>query len=295
MSRLVVLGEGWIGAAVARRARARMEVTAVDPPLDPVMAARDAAAGDALRELIVSSGATAVINACGLLGGEDGSLQDANAAFPTWVCEVIGDLPVRFVHIGSASEYGDPGSADPVAEDAPVRPTGVYATSKAAGTEAVLAARDRGFDAVVARVFNLVGHPVPAVSPLRQWLDDLQALPPGGGEVVVWWPPTTRDFVQLDDVADSLLDLAEPGERPGVVNVCSGVGLAYGDIVEALARRLGIDATVTSLDRPGIETVVGDPSLLRRLTGRAPAMDLDLLARCAVPDPVTGGAGGTDR
>src|SRR5690606_22133376 len=118
--------------------------------------------------LVTSTGASAVINACGLLGGEDGSLHDANVEFPTWVCDTLGDLPIRFVHIGSASEYGDPGSAAPVAEDAPLNPTGTYATSKAAGTAAVLAARDRGLDAVVARVFNIVGYPVPQVSPLHQ-------------------------------------------------------------------------------------------------------------------------------
>ena len=68
-----------------------------------------------------------------------------------------------------------------------------------------------------------------------------------------------------------------------MVNVCSGVGLAYGDIVLALADRLGIDARLQSLDRPGIEAVIGDPGLLRELTGSVPPMDLQLLASTAVP------------
>ena len=64
-----------------------------------------------------------------------------------------------------------------------------------------------------------------------------------------------------------------------LVNVCTGVGLRFGDIVTALATRLGVRAEVRSLDRPGIECVVGDPSLLIELTGTAPTMTLERLAR----------------
>lgn len=283
MSHLLVLGEGWLGGAVIRAARSRTGVSSVDPPLDPVLAPRDAAARAGMRRLVTSSGATAIVNACGLANGEGAALQDANVEFPRWLCETIGDLGVPLVHIGSASEYGDPGSPAPVDEAAPARPAGAYATTKAAGTEVVLAARSSGLDATVARVFNVVGHPVPAASPLHQWISDLRALGPDGGDVAVWWPATVRDFVAIDDVAESLVDLALLGERPELVNVCSGTGLAYGDIVRALAARLGVEARVRSLDRPGIEAVVGDPSLLVRLTGTAPTMDLERLAATALP------------
>jgi NDP-hexose 4-ketoreductase len=288
MEHVIVLGQGWLGRTVVEAAAGRFDVSSIDPPLDPVMGARDGAAAGALRDMVTSTGATAVINACGLLRGDDAELKDANSDFPRWVCDTIGDLPVRFIHVGSASEYGDPGSADPVGEDAPVRAEGIYATTKAAGSRAVLEARDRGLDAMVARVFNLVGYPAPPSSPLHQWITDLRELPDGSGEVVVWWPPTTRDFIRIDDAATALLDLAVAGDRPSVVNVCSGVGLAYGDIVEALASRMGLDVRVASLDRPGIETVVGDASLLGTITGRAPRMDLDTLVRTALPDEALG-------
>jgi NDP-hexose 4-ketoreductase len=281
---LLVLGEGWLGTAVAAVARRTMPVATIDPPLDPVMHARDAAARGALRDLVRASSAMSVVNACGLVRGDGDALHDANAEFPRWVCQTLDGLGVRLVHVGSASEYGDPGTDRPVDETTPPRPTGAYAETKAAGTEAVLRARSEGLDAVVSRVFNVVGHPVPAVSPLHQWITDLRQLPPGGGEVEVWWPPTVRDFVRITDVAASLVHLAAPGERPGIVNVCSGVGLAYGDIVEALAGRLGVRATIRSLERPGIATVVGDPTLLSGVTGSTPPMDLVLLARTALPE-----------
>jgi nucleoside-diphosphate-sugar epimerase len=281
---VLVLGEGWVGAEVARGATVDHTVRSVDPPLVPELRDRDASATARLRRLVVETGSTMVVNACGLTRGSAADLEDANVAFPQWVCEVLAGTGARLVHIGSASEYGDPGGAEPVPETAPARPVGDYATTKARGTDAVLAARADGLDAVVARVFNLVGFPIPAASPVHQWLTELQALPPEGGDVEVWWPPTVRDFLTLPDAAAALVGLAGPGERPGLVNVCSGVGLAFGDIVRSLAATLGVRAGVRSLDRPGIAAVVGDPTLLSSVLGRVPDMSLERLSAAVLPD-----------
>jgi nucleoside-diphosphate-sugar epimerase len=238
-----------------------------------------------------------VINACGRVQGTDDELADANLRFVEWMCAALHGTRARLVHIGSASEYGDPGTAAPVGESFATAPIGPYATTKAAGTDAVLAASSGGLDATVARVFNIVGHPVPAVSPIHQWLSDLSTLGAEGGDVEVWWPPTTRDFVMIEDVARALVDLAlAPGPLPSLVNVCSGVGLSFGEIVESLAVALGVRATIRSLDRPGIEAVVGDPTLLRSTIGWVPAMSAAALAaRAAGTDAATGGASGASQ
>ena len=185
-----------MGAEVARQAARTHDVTSVDPPLVPELRDRDGAATAALRDLVVRSGASMVVNACGLTRGTSTDLADANVEFPRWVCGLLAGTGVRLVHIGSASEYGDPGTDAPVAEDVPARPVGDYATTKARGTDVVLEARAAGLDAVVARVFNLVGHPVPAVvagapvaggpagPPARRWR---------GGGVVAPDRPRLRD------------------------------------------------------------------------------------------------------
>ena len=72
------------------------------------------------------------------------------------------------------------------------------------------------------------------------------------------------------------------------MNVCSGTGLAFGDIVTALAQRMGVPASVRSLDRPGIGAVVGDPSLLERSIGWSPEMSLDRLAQVVVRGAAAG-------
>ena len=298
MSRLLVLGAGFLGSAVARVGARRLPTTVVDPPFDPTLQRRDRAATDALRALVAEQGAhdgeVAVINACGRVVGTREELHDANVAFVEWLVDAVGDTGARLVHVGSASELGDPGTAAKVDETQPMAPTGDYAETKAEGTQVVLdAAADGGLDALVARVFNVVGHPVPASSPMSAWLTEVRALPDHGGEVEVWWPATTRDFVHVDDVATSLIDLAlvdaAPADGgsgaaalPSLVNVCTGTGIRFGEIVEALAAELGRPVQVRSLERPGIECVVGDPSLLISLTGSAPTMTLERLARTVV-------------
>jgi nucleoside-diphosphate-sugar epimerase len=101
----------------------------------------------------------------------------------------------------------------------------------------------------------------------------------------------------IEDVARALVDLAlAPGPVPSLVNVCSGVGLSFGEIVESLAAALGVRATIRSLDRPGIEAVVGDPTLLRSTIGWVPEMSAPALAaRATGTDGGTGGAGGASR
>ncbi|MFN7150530.1 MAG: NAD-dependent epimerase/dehydratase family protein [Microthrixaceae bacterium] len=279
MSHVLVLGGGWVGTAVARVAAAHGRVTVVDPPLDPRWRDRDDDAIDALRTTIGDGGVTAVINACGRVRGADNELDDANHRFVAWLVEAMAPTGARLVHVGSASEYGDPGSAAPVHEATPARPVGGYATTKALGTDVALDAGRTGQPVCVARVFNIVDHPIPAVSPLHEWLDALRELGPEGGDIEVWWPPTTRDFVMLEDVARALVELAtSDAAPPPLINVCSGVGLRFGDVVEAMAQAVDVDATVRSLDRPGIEAVVGDSTLLRRTLGWVPAMSAAALA-----------------
>ena len=156
-------------------------------------------------------------------------------------------------------------------ETAPTPATGIYGESKLAGSRAVLAARERGLDAVVARGFNLVATRLAPVSPLHQFLTDVRALPDGGGVVELWWPSTVRDFVELSDLAAGVARLALLDEVPDIVNLCSQTGVSFSDIV--LARPLG-----ESLQRPGIETVIGDNTRLRDLTGLEPEISAESIA-----------------
>jgi nucleoside-diphosphate-sugar epimerase len=275
--RVLVLGSGFVGTAVAAELIPEHEVVVRDIPDHPELARRDASADRLIRNEL-AAGATVVVNTCGRLVGTPEQLHDANVAFPTWLVGVLAGSGVRFVHLGSAAEYGDPGSADPVPETAEVHPVGGYGETKWAGSRAVLDARAAGLDAVVARGFNLVSHRLAPVSPLHQFVSDVTALPRGGGEVEVWWPDTIRDHILLRDLAAAVARLAEVDVVPGIVNLCSGVGVRFGDIVEAIARRQGKAVTIRSADRPGIPAVVGDPSRMIDICGIRPEMSAEIIA-----------------
>ncbi len=277
-SHVVVLGSGFVGHAVAGALAGHATTSVLDLPTHPELATRGAAGRALLIQEIERTGAAAVVNSCGRLRGTDEEMLDANHAWPAWLVEALDGTGVRFVHIGSASEYGDPGSAEPVAETSPARPRGLYGETKWAGSRAVLDARAAGLDAVVARGFNLVAARVPDVSPLHQMRADVTALPCDGGDVELWWPATVRDFVLLDDLAEAIARLALAPRVPDIVNVCSGVGVSFEQIVRALAAQQGKEVQIRSLDRPGIAAVVGDPGRLRACTGLTPRMSPALLA-----------------
>ncbi len=279
MSGVVILGSGFVGATIARAVGADREIRVLDIPTHPVLADRDEAGVRLIRDEIERVGATAVVNTAGRIRGTDDEMHAANVAWPAWLTNVVlAGSDVRFVHVGSAAEYGDPGSADPIPESGPTVPSGVYGETKLAGSLAVLDTRRAGLDAVVARVFNLVASPLPVVSPLHQFLTDVTALPPEGGVVELWWPETARDFILLDDLAAAVAALAMLDDVPEIVNVCSGTAVTFAAIVTAIAARQGKRVEIRSLERPGIPAVIGDASLLGSLTGVRPQMSAELVA-----------------
>ncbi len=68
--------------------------------------------------------------------------------------------------------------------------------------------------------------------------------------------------------------LAERGEAGEVYNVCSGEGVAVGELAVAVLQRVGVRADITtdpSLVRPvDLPALVGSPEKLRRATGWSP-------------------------
>ncbi len=276
---VLVLGSGFVGTLIAQMAGRDGDVSLLSRSTHPQLAAPGPEARDLIRSEVARLGARSVVNCVGLLRGTPEEMVAANTTWPAWLSQdVLHGTGSRLVHLGSAAEYGDPGGAEPISEQAPPRPSGSYGETKWSGSAAVLDARRSGLDAVVARGFNFVGPHLPAVSPLHQFVTDVSALGPDGGRVEVWWPDTIRDFILLTDLARAMVALARVDEVPDLVNLCSGIGVSFGDAVRAIAARQAKCVEIVSLERPGIPVVIGDNRRMVSLCGFVPAMSAELLA-----------------
>jgi GDP-4-dehydro-6-deoxy-D-mannose reductase len=177
----------------------------------------------------------------------------------------------RVLLIGSADQYGttDLGS-EPFTEASPLRPSSAYARSKAEADHLGAAFAEVGLPIVRIRAFNHSGPGQPDTFVLSSFARQIAEIEVGQREPVlrVGNLESVRDFLDVGDVVEAYIRLLNPQVEPTVYNVCSGVGVQLGVLLEALLER----ATI----RPRIECdperfratdfSVGDASRLRAAT-----------------------------
>jgi nucleoside-diphosphate-sugar epimerase len=307
--RLLVTGaSGLIGRQLVRVLRGRGgEVVATSRSGTGGTRPCDLTDSEQVSALVSQADPDTVIHLAGGMAADRWSLFETNVLTTLHLLrglEPAGKGPYCIV-IGSAAEYGEP-IEQPIPETAALRPVTDYGRAKVAETRLARALADRiGLPLTIVRPFNVVAAEMPAVSPLgnlrRQLLE-------GAGtrrRVVHGRLDVVRDFVPLPAVVEALAALVErplPGET---LNVCSGFGIALGEVLDAMARRLGVavdlapDPSLVAL--PAAGQVIGDPSKTRRLLGlpggrtarrrcrRAPGyLRAPTLSRDAMTEPAMG-------
>lgn len=138
----------------------------------------------------------------------------------------------RFVHVGSAYEYGNaPGPHDPAATVE--RPSGAYGASKLASSQFVLALQNsEEFPAVVARPYLVYG---PGMAE-KSFLGAAWRAAREGSTFPTTLGEQLRDLVHVDKVADDLIALASEGEAGRVYNIGTGVPMSLRDVLGLLKR-----------------------------------------------------------
>lgn len=320
-ARVLITGiTGFIGSHLAERLIAdghEVHGVAFEAPPHPNLAAiaskvrihrADLGDADALRDAVAAARPDALVH---LAGQAIPSLAQRDAA-ATVAVNVVGTANIlaaldqlegtRLVFASSADVYGAPDHS-PISEDTPLRPTNVYAASKAAAEALVREFGDRdGHPTVILRPANTNGprqHPGLAASGFARQIAEAET-----GQV----PPairhgrldSKRDFVDVRDVAAAYAAaISLTPERTETYNVGSGEAVSIGRILEILVR-LARAPMKTEFDpervRSGDATVLAlDASSLRARTGWTPQVSLerslaDLLdywraavARAAVP------------
>lgn len=272
--------------------------------------APDVTDASALGTWLAGARPAAVVHLAAIAFGP-AAAADPGAAFAVNVGGTINLLeaarrlsPMPVVLIPSSGEvYGRPATGElPLREDAPLRPAGPYALSKAAQEASGLAAHARhGLPVVVTRAFNHTGpgqrteFVVPAIAARVAAVAEGRALTVPIGNLDV-----ARDFLDVRDVVRAYRLLLEGwgagAVRSGtVVNVSSGRAVTIRRIVEALCHAAGVEAPVVvdpGLVRPDeAPEVRGDAGALMALTGWRPEIPIertlaDVLAEIGRLSPV---------
>jgi GDP-4-dehydro-6-deoxy-D-mannose reductase len=215
--------------------------------------------------------------------------NDHRAAFDLHVSGALNVLDAVRRHapeagvllLGSAAEYGPAESGDfPLRESHPLAPRSHFGASKAAQTLAGhAAAAEWGLRVVTARPFNVIGPGLPEhyfAAALAARLRRLAAEGPPR-EFPVLNAGATRDFIDVRDVAEALVALAESaapatGSMP-IYNIASGVETPLLDMAAVLGRLAGGFIPVpggAAASRGGALRSIGDASHLRRAVAWAP-------------------------
>jgi len=289
---LVTGGDGFVGSRLVRALRG--DGVAVSAP---VLELTDAAS---VRAAVGSGGFRAVVHLAGLSSvpaceADPARANDVNAAGTGRLVDAILERSpgARMIFASTAQVYETPGARGDVRidESFPIAPWNAYARSKREAEEVLRrAARERGLDVVVLRLFN---HTHRSQSPeffLPRLFQVLSAAPRGSEiEVPVGDLEVRRDIGALPDLIAAIRSIVDPalaGAEPpaaaarsrdepcAVFNVCSGAAKRLADLAEGLAERLGVRArfvTDKSRLRPGEpRVVVGSHERLTAATGWRP-------------------------
>jgi len=291
---------GFVGSHLAERLLAdghEVHGIAFEPPPHPNLAAvaarvrihrADLSDADGLRAAVAAARPDAVVH---LAGQAIPSLAQRDAS-GTITVNVIGTANLlaaldafegtHLAYASSADVYGLPDRV-PVNEDAPLRPTNVYAASKAAAEALVREFGDRGgHPTVILRPANTKGprqHPGLAASGFAKQIADAEA---GLAAPVIKHGrlDAQRDFVDVRDIAAAYAAaIALVPERTETYNVGSGEPVTVERILRTLVQlarvpvRMELDPERVRAGEPS--TLALDASRFRARTGWSPKIPLE--------------------
>lgn len=234
------------------------------------------------RDLIIRLAPQAVIHLAGQVRGPDAELCAANVATASHLLQTVREVApeTHLVLVGSAAEYGAvPEHALPIDEDTFCSPVGAYGATKLAATVLAQAAvRSWNARVSIVRPFNIVGAHMPAQFVAGALLERIHAARDGGEPIAIGRTDTTRDFVDVGDLAAALVRLLDIEARGEIINICSGRETRIRDLLDAAIALAGnrvawkVDP---SLIRPGdVARSFGNCAKARTLLGFEPRVTL---------------------
>jgi|HubBroStandDraft_2_1064218.scaffolds.fasta_scaffold76940_2 GDP-4-dehydro-6-deoxy-D-mannose reductase len=158
-----------------------------------------------------------------------------------------GVAPKAIVIGSSGSVYGASASL-PIAETERCAPNDLYAVSKyCAEMAATLIGRQTGLPVILARLFNIVGPGLDERHACARFASQFAAMSAGlcARNIAIGDLSTTRDFIDVRDVAIAIGILLDRGEAGATYNVASGRETAMRTIFRALEEEADLKGEVS--------------------------------------------------
>lgn len=205
---------------------------------------------------------------------------ETNISGTLHVLQAARELGTPRLLVTSTSEVYGTARYVPIDENHPLQGQSPYSATKI-GAEKLAESFHRSFDTpvTVVRPFNTYGPRqsgraiIPTV--ITQLLD-------GRAELKLGNLAATRDFVFVKDTVRGFCELARTDAAVGrTVNVATGREATIGDLVATLIALINPKATVTTdgerlrPEKSEVNRLLGDPTLLRELTGWSPGRTLE--------------------
>ncbi|MEV0526092.1 activator-dependent family glycosyltransferase [Streptomyces sp. NPDC050439] len=255
---LVLGGTGFLG----RRIAAAFEAAGIETVRvarnasgDGSSVTLDLAAAEPARldRLLADTRPDIVVNAAGIAwqSDEDG-MRRINADFTARLADAVARCAhgPLLIQLGTVHEYGPAPEGTSTAEDHETAPITAYGRTKLLGSQAVLkAVREDGLRAAVLRIVNVCGPATPPTSLLglvsahvARHTRDAEVPAPLEVTPLV----ARRDYVDVRDVADAVLAVADAGEQAvgRVFNIGRGEAVPVRDLVERLVAFGGVPDAV---------------------------------------------------
>lgn len=197
----------------------------------------------------------AIISLAGMASSPEAH-RDPRAAFDTHALGAVNLMEAvasagssaRVLVVTSSELYGLCEEGDlPLTEEAALRPTTIYAASKAAADLAVRSfARAKGVDVVGVRPFNHTGPGQRPVFVCPDFASQVAGIAAGrrASLIEVGNIDIVRDFSDVRDIARGYVAALEKGRRGEVYNLCSGRGVSIRSMLDDLCEIGGIEPEI---------------------------------------------------
>ena len=272
--RILVTGAtGFVGRHLAERLASTVELhtTARSPGAGDRHHRLDLLDAEAVRELVRQLRPDVVVHLAALAGArarDEARLRAVNVNAAVGLAQSLWSVrpDARLLAVSTGYVHGE--TSEPAGADAPVRPVGAYARSKAA-MEQALAALAGGQDLCIVRPFNHTGPSQPESYVVPAFITRAQQVLRGTERGLdVGDLTAVRDLADVRDLAAGLARLAVLPEVPPVVPVCSGEARSMEQVLAMVLTCVGLEpgrVQIESSGRSVLRRNVGDPSLARTL------------------------------